>query len=64
MRLNHQIYIRFVILKNTKKCTFRFQKMHFSFFRKYKEGKEIAARMAKARKAKNSLANRLKRLFS
>jgi hypothetical protein len=28
-----------------------------------KEGKEIAARMAKARKAKNSLANRLKRLF-
>ena len=29
-----------------------------------KEGKEIAARMAKARKAKNSLSNRLKRLFS
>ena len=29
-----------------------------------KEGKEIAARMAKARKAKNSFANRLKRLFS
>ena len=29
-----------------------------------KEGKEIAARMAKARAAKNSLKNRLKRLFS
>lgn len=29
-----------------------------------KEGREIAARMAKARKAKNSLKNRLKRLFS
>ncbi len=29
-----------------------------------KEGKEIAERMAKARKAKNSLKNRLKRLFS
>lgn len=28
-----------------------------------KEGKEIAARMAKARKAKNSLTNRIKRLF-
>lgn len=28
-----------------------------------KEGKEIAARMAKARAAKNSLSNRLKRLF-
>ena len=29
-----------------------------------KEGKEIAARMAKARAAKGSLKNRLKRLFS
>ena len=29
-----------------------------------KEGKEIAARMAKARASKNSLKNRLKRLFS
>lgn len=28
-----------------------------------KEGKEIAERMAKARKAKNSLKNRIKRLF-
>ncbi|MGM9833861.1 MAG: hypothetical protein ACI31A_09295 [Candidatus Limisoma sp.] len=28
-----------------------------------KEGKEIAARMAKARKAKGSLKNRIKRLF-
>ncbi len=28
-----------------------------------KEGKEICARMAKARKEKNSLKNRLKRLF-
>jgi hypothetical protein len=28
-----------------------------------KEGKEIAARMAKARASKNSLKNRLKRLF-
>ena len=28
-----------------------------------KEGKEIAARMAKARKAKGSLLNRIKRLF-
>lgn len=28
-----------------------------------KEGKEIAARMAKARAAKNSFANRIKRLF-
>ncbi len=28
-----------------------------------KEGKEIAARMAKARKAKNSLKNRIKRLL-
>lgn len=28
-----------------------------------KEGKEIAARMANARKAKGSLKNRLKRLF-
>ena len=28
-----------------------------------KEGKAIAERMAKARKAKNSLVNRLKRLF-
>lgn len=28
-----------------------------------KEGRAICARMAKARKAKNSLANRLKRLF-
>lgn len=28
-----------------------------------KEGKAIAARMAKARKAKNSLKNRLKRLL-
>lgn len=28
-----------------------------------KEGKAIAARMAKARKAKGSLKNRLKRLF-
>lgn len=28
-----------------------------------KEGKEIAERMAKARAAKNSLTNRLKRLF-
>lgn len=28
-----------------------------------KEGKEIAARMAKARKSKNSLKNRIKRLF-
>lgn len=28
-----------------------------------KEGKAICARMAKARKAKNSLKNRLKRLF-
>ena len=32
--------------------------------RRTKEGKEIAARMAKARAAKNSLKNRLKRLFS
>ena len=31
--------------------------------KRIKEGKEIAARMAKARKAKNSLTNRLKRLF-
>ena len=29
-----------------------------------KEGKAIAERMAKARKAKGSLKNRLKRLFS
>lgn len=29
-----------------------------------KAGKEAAARMAKARKAKGSLKNRLKRLFS
>jgi len=29
-----------------------------------KEGKEVAARMAKARKSKGSLKNRLKRLFS
>lgn len=28
-----------------------------------KEGKEICARMAKARKAQNSLKNRIKRLF-
>ena len=28
-----------------------------------KEGKEIAVRMANARKAKNSLKNRIKRLF-
>ena len=28
-----------------------------------KEGKEIAARMAKARAEKNSLKNRIKRLF-
>lgn len=28
-----------------------------------KEGKEICARMAKARKEKNSLKNRIKRLF-
>lgn len=28
-----------------------------------KEGKEIAARMAKARKAKNSFTNRILRLF-
>ncbi len=28
-----------------------------------KEGKEIAARMAKARESKNSLKNRIKRLF-
>lgn len=28
-----------------------------------KEGKEIAARMAKARAEKNSLRNRIKRLF-
>ena len=28
-----------------------------------KEGKAIAARMAKARKEKNSLKNRIKRLF-
>ena len=28
-----------------------------------KEGKEIAARMAKARASKNSLKNRLKRIF-
>lgn len=28
-----------------------------------KEGKEIAARMAKARASKNSLKNRIKRLF-
>ena len=28
-----------------------------------KEGKEIAARMAKARASKNSLTNRIKRLF-
>ena len=28
-----------------------------------KEGKAVCARMAKARKAKNSLKNRLKRLF-
>ena len=28
-----------------------------------KEGKEINARMAKARKSKNSLKNRIKRLF-
>ena len=28
-----------------------------------KEGKAIAARMGKARRAKNSLSNRLKRLF-
>ena len=28
-----------------------------------KEGKAICARMAKARRAKNSLKNRLKRLF-
>ena len=28
-----------------------------------KEGKAIAARMAKARKAKGSLVNRIKRLF-
>lgn len=28
-----------------------------------KEGKEIAARMAKARKAQGSLKNRIKRLF-
>ena len=28
-----------------------------------KEGKEIAERMAKARAAKNSLKNRIKRLF-
>lgn len=28
-----------------------------------KEGKEIAARMSKARKAKNSLKNRIKRLL-
>lgn len=28
-----------------------------------KKGKEIAARMAKARKERNSLANRIKRLF-
>ncbi len=31
--------------------------------RRTKEGKEIAARMAKARASKNSLKNRLKRLF-
>lgn len=29
-----------------------------------KEGKEVAARMAKARAAKGSLKNRIKRLFS
>ena len=29
-----------------------------------KEGKEICARMAKARKEKNSIKNRIKRLFS
>ena len=29
-----------------------------------KEGKAVAARMAKARQAKNSLKNRIKRLFS
>ena len=29
-----------------------------------KEGKEIAARMAKARKARGSLKNRIKRLFN
>jgi hypothetical protein len=28
-----------------------------------KEGKEVAARMAKARKAKGSLKNKIKRLF-
>ena len=28
-----------------------------------KEGKEVAARMAKARKAKGSLKNRIKRFF-
>ena len=31
--------------------------------RRTKEGKEIAARMAKARAEKNSLKNRIKRLF-
>ena len=31
--------------------------------RRTKEGKEIAARMAKARASKNSLKNRLLRLF-
>ena len=31
--------------------------------KRIKEGKEIAARMAKARAEKNSLKNRIKRLF-
>ena len=46
--------VRKTIVKKTKDGTVD---------KRTKEGKEIAARMAKARAEKNSLKNRIKRLF-